>query len=211
MSFSNTPRKTPRTSTSDRERGSTRRDGRQVYMSPQGILSLPSMPPPPPPRVEEPASPPLTTERRVTFSDNEGGSSRLSVRAAEFRPSSNLPGPPTTPRTNAVLARGKGTPIDDLTTVVRGPPSSVRVEREAGSRLLSIPRTQPGALFMQATPIRREPTAVTPAYPDDTAGATTPHTWRTAILAEFEKEVNREDTLAANGRMSLTGDTLSAD
>ncbi|KAK3251114.1 hypothetical protein CYMTET_39538 [Cymbomonas tetramitiformis] len=96
--------------------------------------------------------------------------------AAEFQPSANLPGPPATPLTNAVLAHGEGTPFDDMATVIRSAPRSM-TERQAGFRLLSVPQTQPGAGIMHSTPIRRGVFAVTPEGPDSVTTAATPHTW----------------------------------
>ncbi|KAK3251303.1 hypothetical protein CYMTET_39362 [Cymbomonas tetramitiformis] len=132
MPSSDTPRRSARPATTDREHSfinGARRDARTAYPMQQGILPLPSSP-----------SATAFTERRVTFSEQGEGSNTLSVQAAEFQPSANLPGPPATPLTNAVLARGEGTPFDDMATVVRGAPRSM-TERQAGSRVLSVPQS----------------------------------------------------------------------
>ncbi|KAK3254218.1 hypothetical protein CYMTET_36563 [Cymbomonas tetramitiformis] len=168
MPSSDTPRRSARPATTDREHSfinGARRNAMTAYPMQQGALPLPSSP-----------SATAFTERRVTFSEQGEGSNTLSVQAAEFQPSANLPGPPATPLTNAVLARGEGTPFDDMATVVRGAPRSM-TERQAGSRVLSVPQTQPGAGIMHSTPIRRGVFAVTPEGPDSVTTAATPHTW----------------------------------
>ncbi|KAK3251323.1 hypothetical protein CYMTET_39342 [Cymbomonas tetramitiformis] len=178
MSSRDTPRRSARSATTDQEHSfssSARRNGRTAYSIQQGILPLPSSPSSP---VAGTRVAPTTAfvERRVTFSEQGEGSHTFSIQAAEFQPAANLPGPPATPLTNAVLARGEGTPFDDMTTVVRGAPSAM-TGREAGSRLLSVPRMQPGAGIMHSTPIRGNVFAVTPEGPDSIATAATPHTW----------------------------------
>ncbi|KAK3270927.1 hypothetical protein CYMTET_20703 [Cymbomonas tetramitiformis] len=183
-----TDRQSNRATRSARARRPVRREGQPAIPEQQGALPLPAVPvlrtatSAPSSAVSAVASllrsadaapdrPPSPLEQRLD--------SQLSIQATEFQPQQENLEPLTTPMLDhAELVRGEGTPFDAVTTVNRQPPTTVRRAREAGARLLPIPRMQPGAVFMQETPIRRGVfVAVTPARSASVASEATPHTW----------------------------------
>ncbi|KAK3250400.1 hypothetical protein CYMTET_40230 [Cymbomonas tetramitiformis] len=174
-----------RATRSARARRPVRRERQPVIPAPQGALPLPAVPvlrtatSAPSSAVSVVASllrsadaapdrPPPPLEQRLD--------SQLSIQATEFQPQQeNLESLTTPMLDHAELVRGEGTPIDAVTTVNRRPPTTVRRARGAGAHLLPI---QPGAVFMQETPIRRGVfVAVTPARSASVASEATPHTW----------------------------------